>query len=79
MSENKKLTFEQKLEKMEEISKALADQSTDLQQAVTLYEDGMKLAKEVDEELSKIERRIQIVTSRPGENPDGVITEEYKD
>ena len=38
----------------------------------------MKLANEVDTELSKIERRIEIVTSRPGESPDGVLTEEYK-
>ena len=34
-------------------------------------------ANEVDTELSKIERRIEIVTSRPGESPDGVLTEEY--
>ena len=63
---------------MEEISKALSDPETDLQKAVDLYEEGMKLANEVDTELSKIERRIEIVTSRPGESPDGVLTEEYK-
>ena len=70
--------FEQKLSRMEEISKALSKPETDLQEAVNLYEEGMKLANEVDSELAKIERRIEIVTSRPGENPDGVLTEEYK-
>lgn len=70
--------FEQKLSRMEEISKALSKPETDLQEAVDLYEEGMKLANEVDSELAKIERRIEIVTSRPGENPDGVLTEEYK-
>ncbi len=69
--------FEQKLSRMEEISKALSDPETGLQKAVDLYEEGMKLAKEVDDELSKIERRIEIVTSRPGESQDGVITEEF--
>ena len=71
-------TFEKKLTRMEEISKALSDPATDLQEAVTLYEEGMKIAGEVDTELSKIERRIEIVTSRPGESRDGVLTEEYK-
>lgn len=72
------MTFEQKLAQMEEISKALSDPATDLQKAVGLYEQGMKLANEVDEELAKIERRIEIVTSRPGESPEGVLTEPYK-
>lgn len=76
MADNDK--FEQKLTRMEEISKALSNPETDLQKAVDLYEEGMKLANEVDAELSKIERRIEIVTSRPGESPDGVLTEEYK-
>ncbi|MFC2821545.1 MAG: exodeoxyribonuclease VII small subunit [Sphaerochaeta sp.] len=74
---DKTMTFEQKLEKMEEISKALADPDTNLQDAVKLYESGMKLAGEVDGELAKIERRIEIVTSRPGESEAGVITEPY--
>lgn len=76
MADNDK-TFEKKLSRMEEISKALSDSETDLLKAVSLYEEGMKIASEVDEELSKIERRIEIVTSRPGERSDGVITEEY--
>lgn len=76
---DKKLSFEEKLDKLEEISKSLQDPNLDLQKAVTLYEDGMKLAKEVDTELSKIERRIEIVTSAPGESPEGVLTEEYKE
>ena len=75
---DKEMTFEQKLARMEEISKALSDQATDLQKAVSLYEEGMKLATEVDTELSGIERRIEIVTSRPGESSQGVLTEEYK-
>ena len=70
-------SFEQKLSRMEDISRSLSDPATDLQAAVTLYEEGMKLANEVDDELSKIERRIEIVTSRPGEGDGGVITEPY--
>lgn len=76
--ENQQMDFEQKLARMEEISKVLSDPTTDLQKAVSLYEDGMKLANEVDAELSKIERRIEIVTSRPGESPEGVLTQPYE-
>ena len=43
-----------------------------------MYEEGMKLASEVDSELSAVERRIEIVTSRPGESADGVMIEDYK-
>lgn len=79
MADKKEMTFEQKLEKMEEISKTLQDPTTDLRKAVDLYEEGMVLAKEVDDELSKIERRIEIVTSAPGESSEGVIMEPYKE
>ena len=71
------LTFEQKLDKLEELSKTLQDPETDLRKAVQLYEEGMKLASEVDNELSQIERKIEIVTSKPGESQEGVLTEEY--
>ncbi len=70
-------TFEQRLTRMEEISNALSDPATDLQKAVSLYEEGMKIAAQVDEERSKIERRIEIVTSAPGQGADGVMTKEY--
>lgn len=72
------MSFEEKLNKLEEIAKSLQDPNTELQNAVSLYEEGMKLANEIDKELSKIERRIEIVTSAPGESDEGVITEEYK-
>ena len=71
------LSFEQKLDKLEDISKTLQDPSTDLLKAVDLYEEGMKLASSIDSELSKVERRIEIVTSKPGESSEGVMTEEY--
>lgn len=76
---NEGLSFEQKLDKLEEISNTLQDPSTDLLKAVDLYEEGMKLASAIDKELSGIERRIEIVTSKPGENPTGVMTQEYED
>lgn len=70
-----KITFEQKLQKLEKISKALGDTKTELEQSVALFEEGMALAKELDKQLSKIERRIEIVTS-DGDSS-SVVTEPY--
>lgn len=71
------MKFEEKLKKLEEITQTLQNPDTDIAKAVELYEEGMKLAKEADLELSKLERRVEIVTSEPGENPEGVISQTY--
>ncbi len=70
------MKFEEKLTKIEEISKALQDSNTELEKAVELYEEGMKTANELDAQLSKLERRVEIVTSSAG-SEDGLITEPY--
>ncbi len=72
----KKETFENKLKKMENISKLLQNPDTELEKAVDLYEEGMKIAKELDTQLTAIERRIEIVTSSCDEEQ--IITEPYK-
>ena len=69
------MKFEEKLKKIEEIAAALQKDDTDLEKAVSLYEEGMKLAKELEAELGKLERRIEIVT---GEYDGGVVTQEYE-
>ena len=68
-------TFEDKLKQMEKIAKQLQDSDTELEKAVELYEEGMKIAKDVDKQLSKIERRIEIVTSSCDDEE--IITEPY--
>ena len=72
----KKETFENKLNKVEEISEKLQNPDTDLNTAVELFEKGMKLAKDLDKELSKLERRVEIVTSSCDDEQ--IITEDYK-
>ncbi|MCQ2398081.1 MAG: exodeoxyribonuclease VII small subunit, partial [Sphaerochaetaceae bacterium] len=67
------MKFEEKLTKIEEISKALQDSNTELEKAVELYEEGMKTANELDAQLSKLERRAEIVT-RTAASEDGPIT-----
>ena len=61
--------FEEKLRRIEEINSVLADGKADLEQSVTLYEEGMTLARSLEKDLSALERRIEIVTNNP--EPDG--------
>ena len=70
-----KLTFEKKLEKLEKLTKELGDSKTELEKAVKLFEEGMSLAKELDKQLSSIERKIEIVTGECSD--EGVVTEPY--
>lgn len=70
-----KLTFEKKLEKLEKLTKELGDSKTELEKAVKLFEEGMNLAKELDKQLSSIERKIEIVTGECSD--EGVVTEPY--
>lgn len=68
------MKFEEKLAKIEEIANLLQDKNTELEKSVSLYEEGMKLAKELEEELGKFERRIDIATK---DLEDGVETQPY--
>ncbi len=71
------MKFEEKLEKLEQMSREIQNPETDLEKAVSLYEDGMKLAGELEKDLSKLERRVEIVTSAPGSGE--VISEPYSE
>lgn len=69
------MVFEDKLKNLEELSKKIQNPETQLEKSVELFEQSMKIAQELETQLAEIERKIEIVTSKPGEN--GVITEDY--
>lgn len=69
------MAFEEKLKDLEKLSKEIQDPETQLEKSVELFEKSMKIANELEEQLSKIERKIEIVTSKAGDN--GIITEDY--
>ncbi len=52
------LTFEQKMEKLEQLVKQLESGNNTLDESVKLYQEGIKLAKECHEELQKAEKTI---------------------
>ena len=62
MAEKKKLSFEENIEKLEEILSRLEDEKLSLDMSVKLYEEGMKLVVKCNKELEDAERKIKILT-----------------
>ncbi|HEQ71780.1 MAG TPA: exodeoxyribonuclease VII small subunit [Spirochaetia bacterium] len=64
--------FEEKLERLEEIGDLLKEGTIPLEESITLFEEGIKIAKGLEKELSKIERKVEILVNKPepgGEAP----------
>jgi exodeoxyribonuclease VII small subunit len=57
--------FEQRLERLEKLADKLRDGNIPLEDAVALFEEGMKLSRSLEKDLSKVERRVEILTREP--------------
>ncbi|TVR70422.1 MAG: exodeoxyribonuclease VII small subunit [Spirochaetaceae bacterium] len=61
--------FEERLERLETIAEELRDGTTPIDQASSLFEEGVKLARSLEKELRHLERRIEILVNQPPEDP----------
>jgi exodeoxyribonuclease VII small subunit len=59
--------FEDRLSRLEQLSEKLREGRIPLEEAIQLFEEGMKLAKSLEKDLSRIERRVEILTREPTE------------
>jgi exodeoxyribonuclease VII small subunit len=57
--------FESDVKKMEEIVDKLRKNETSLDEAIQLFEQGIGIAARVDEELSRMERKVEILLTPP--------------
>lgn len=57
------MEFEDKLKKLENISENMRREDISLDQSISSFEEGMKIAKELEKELNGFEKRIQILIS----------------
>ncbi len=72
-----KSTFEKKLNRLEEISALLESEDIGLEEAITLYEEGMGLSRECMAALKHAEIKITKLKENLGEETsDDEITEE---
>lgn len=51
--------FEDKLKRLQEIVNKLESEDVDLDTSIALYEEGLKLSKELNDQLSKYDEKIQ--------------------
>ena len=58
-------TFEERLKRLEEINELMRANEVPLEEALRLFEEGMKLSKGLEKELAKIERNIEIMINKP--------------
>lgn len=66
-------TFEESITELEEIVKTLENGDTPLDNAIALFEKGMKLSAKCHEQLEKATQKIKILT----EGEDGTISQSY--
>jgi len=67
-------SFEERLERLEDISRSVNDQCP-LEEALALFEEGIKLSKGLEKELEKIERKVEILQNPPANAPEGAKPE----
>jgi len=58
-----KKTFEERLERLEELGDEIRKDNIPLDDAIKAFEEGIKLARALEKDLEKIESRIEILMS----------------
>ncbi len=58
-------SFEENLKRLEELAEKLKSGEVPLEEAMAIFEEGITIAKKLEKELSKYERKIQILINNP--------------
>lgn len=67
MAEEKRLSFEEALKKLEQIVTRLEDESISLEESIDLYEEGTRLSSYCSNVLENAELRIRKVNDEKGD------------
>ena len=71
-------SFEERLARLEELSERLRSGDLPLEEALSLFEEGMRLARELEKELSRIERKVEILINEPEKKGAATVEPELK-
>ena len=63
------MSFEEKLERLQALSDEIKNPATPLEDALSIFEEGIALAKSMESELDRIEGKIQVLINSP-QGPD---------
>ena len=58
-------TFEERLQRLEQLAAELRKGNLPIDQAMARFEEGTSLARALEQDLEKIERRIEILVNEP--------------
>ena len=58
-------SFEERLERLENINEEIDAGKLSLEDAVEKFEEGIRIARGLEKELAKIERRVEILVNHP--------------
>lgn len=61
------LSFEELMKRLEDVTSKLENEELNLDESVSLFEEGMNLSKKCNETLEKAEKRISILLENNGE------------
>ena len=59
------MSFEEKLNRLEEINNNMKGGDVPIEKAMKLFEEGIKLASSLEKELGKMERKVEILINKP--------------
>lgn len=76
MADEKELTFEQAMEKLESIVEKLEEGDVPLEEAISFYKEGMELSKLCHNKLKHVENQLTQVLTDDGQAVDFAINEE---
>jgi exodeoxyribonuclease VII small subunit len=60
-------SFEDRLARLEQVAASLKDGKIPLEEAIALFEEGSKLAKTLEKELARVERKVQVLSGEEAE------------
>ena len=63
-------SFEDRLARLEELNEKIKGGNLPLKEAIATFEEGIQLAKGLERELAKVERKIEILVNKPEEQGD---------
>ena len=61
MKKNEQISFQDNLKRLDEIVESISNKTLPLDESLSLYEEGMKIIKELEKELTEAEAKIEKV------------------
>ncbi len=62
--------FEERLKRLEQLSERIREPELALEDAVAMFEEGVKLSKSLEKDLDRIESRVEILLNQPENSGD---------